>query len=240
MKKEIRKIIESKGLKDVSIEIVEKVLDNELQNETLKNIPILKSIIAIRNSYKSITDILFIKKAMHVLLELGEINWIQRLELVDALDNDDSSGIEQILMAINHLETIDKCKVYGRLCRLKATKKIAMDEFLRLTKLIQDSYLEDLFLAEEFYSSKYSSSQLDFYYPLFKLGLVFQYHEQSNTEIIEKPQVRNYDYPPGPDDDEPKPEYYVSGGEVELYYGLTNLGETLIKYYYDLFLEHKT
>ena len=87
---------------------------------------------------------------MNVLLELGEASLKERTRLTSDLEDDDESAAEKILMAIDRLETIRKCKVYGRLCRLKAKGLIDRDSFLRLTKLIQDAYLDDLILVTEF------------------------------------------------------------------------------------------
>lgn len=150
MKAQFNAILKSDDLKDISIDLVEKVLDHEISNEVLREIPILKSLIAARNIYTSYTDRIFIKKAMNVLLELGEASLKERTRLTSDLEDDDESAAEKILMAIDRLETIRKCKVYGRLCRLKAKGLIDRDSFLRLTKLIQDAYLDDLILVTEF------------------------------------------------------------------------------------------
>ena len=45
MKEQIREIIQSKNLRDISMDILEKVLDNEIGNDMLKEIPLLKSIV---------------------------------------------------------------------------------------------------------------------------------------------------------------------------------------------------
>ena len=113
MKEQINTIIKSKELKEITNEIVENVLDNQISDELLKEIPIVKSLVAVKRIYSSYTDQIFIKKAMNVLLELGEVNWRQRVELTEELHDENSSGAEKILLAIDRLETIEKCIVYG-------------------------------------------------------------------------------------------------------------------------------
>ena len=125
MKEQFTEIIKSKDLHDITIDLVEKVLDNEITNEVLKEIPVLKSLVAVKNIYTSYTDKIFIKKTMNVLLELGDLDVDEKDELLDELDETDESGIEKILMAVDRLETIKKCKVYGRLCKLKAKGEMA-------------------------------------------------------------------------------------------------------------------
>lgn len=162
-----------------------------------------------------------------MLLELGDVNWKQRVELLSELDDQNSSGTEKILLAINQLETIEKCKVFGKLCKLKALKKIDADDYLRLTKLIQDTYLKDLELVPHFLTQKEKKWKIyeEEFVPLISLGLIYQQPpEKKPIERITKI-------------DEYSPEF--KGGDIEFDYRLSTLGETLNKYYNDLFPEQK-
>jgi hypothetical protein len=224
MEVQFNEILISKELKEISLDLIENVLDNNISIEVLREIPILKSLVAVRKVYTSYSDRIFIKKAMHVLLELGDINWKERIELTSDLNDSDSTGAEKILMAIDKLETIKKCKVFGRLCKLKAVGKIDVDEFLRLTKLIQDAYLADLFLIEKFKKNEKKEISEDVYYPILNLGLIYQ--EPSEQMPIR----RNHQY------NESDPEF--KGGEIKFYYLLTDLGNLLIHFLHDLFSEN--
>lgn len=135
MKEEIKTILESEDLKEISFDIIEKGLNSEITNEIIKEIPIVKSLVAVKNLYTFYTDRIFIKKTMNVLLELSKIDSKQRANLISELDDDDSSGTEKILLAINRLETIKKCKVYGRLCKLKAQEDITVTLFFTINKV---------------------------------------------------------------------------------------------------------
>lgn len=223
MKEQIDIIVNSKDLKNITHDIVEKVFDSQISNEILKEVPVIKTLVGIKNVYSTYTDAIFIKKAMNVLIELGEVNWKDRVELTSKLDDEYSSGTEKILMSIDRLETIKKCKVFGKLCKLKAQKKIDKDEFLRLTKLIQDAYLDDLYLIlsfEEKVSGKKIIYQEEFY-PLISLGLI--YLEEPDPSPIEKVEAFSID----------ETSYY-KGGDFELTYALTYLGNLLIKHFKDL------
>lgn len=221
MRKEITEILQSKDLQDITTDLVEKVLDSEITNDILKEVPILKSLIAVKNVYNSYTDRLFIKKTMYVLLELGEINSEERNELTNELDDVDESGIEKILMAIDKLETIKKCKVYGRLCKLKSTGEISVSDFLRLTKLIQDAYLDDLILVTNFKLNEKKEIWEGDFFSIISLGLIFQ-EPSEQTPIEKNHQYNEYDQE-------------FKGGEIKFYYLLSDLGETLLRIYDDLF-----
>ncbi len=225
MKDQFNEIIKSKDLKDISIDLVEKVLDNEITNEALKEVPILKSIIAVRNIYNSYTDRIFIKKAMKVLLELGETSSEERIQLTAELDDENENGAEKILLAIDRFETFEKCKIYGRLCKLKANGKIVKYDFLRLTKLIQDAYLDDLILVTDFMKGERKEIHEGDYYPILSLGLIYQ-EPSEQLPIVKNHQYGEYD-----------PEF--TGGEIKFNYVLSDLGQTLLENYYDLFPEDK-
>ncbi len=225
MKDQINEIIKSENLQEITLDLVEKVLDNEITSEVLKEVPILKILVAVKNAYTSYTDHIFIKKAMNVLLELGDTNWKERVELTAELDDENGSGAEKILMAVDRLETIEKCKVYGRLCKLKALKKIIVEDFLRLTKLIQDAYLDDLILVTDFNKGEEQEIWEGDYTPLIVLGLIFQ--NPSEPDAISRIQnPTEYD-----------PEF--EGGVIKFNYLLSDLGVTLLEHYHDLFPEDK-
>ena len=225
MKNQFDEIIKSRDLKDISIDLVEKVLDNEITSEALKEVPLLKSIIAVKNIYSSYTDRIFIKKAMKVILELGETTLEERIQLTSELDDENEKGAEKILLAIDRLETFEKCKIYGRLCKLKANGKLIKYDFLRLTKLIQDAYLDDLILVTDFIKGERKEINEGDYYSILSLGLIYQ--EPSE----QMPIVKNHQY------DEDDPEF--TGGEIKFNYVLSDLGQTLLEHYYDLFPEDK-
>lgn len=225
MREQFQEIFKSRDLKDISIDLVEKVLDNEITDEAVKEIPILKTIIAVKNIYNSYTDRMFIKKAMNVLLELGELNEDEKEVFLEDLEDLDETAVEKILMSVDKLETLKKCKVFGRLCRLKARGEFYADDFLRLTNLLHRAYLEDLILVKNFELNKRKQVSEEEYYPLIALGVIHQ--ERSEQTPIE----RNHQY------EEYDPEF--KGGEIEFYYRLTDLGTKLYLYFDELFQENK-
>ena len=221
MKNAIKAIISSEELQDITSEYVEKALDSEITNEILKEVPILKSLVAVKKIYNSYTDKMFLKKTMKVLLELGDVSLQEREELLSDLDDEDCSGTENILMAIDNMATIEKCKVFGRLCKLKAEQKVDVDEFKRLTKLIEDAYLDDLLQVIQFHERGDKEIHEGDYTPIISLGLIYQ--EPSEQMPIE----RNHQYK------ESDPEF--KGGEIKFYYSLSDLGKLLHFHFYSLF-----
>jgi hypothetical protein len=222
MKEQFREIIQSKDLKEISMDILENVLDNNIANDVLKEIPVLKSIVAVKNLYSSYTDRIFIKKAIKAMLELGEISIEDREKFIIELNDADTTGAEKILLAINHLQDFEKCKIYGRLCKLRITQKINIDEFLRLTKLIQDAYINDLVLITDFKKGERKEIHEGDYYTILSLGLIYQEPSEQMPITQNKHPFNEYE-----------PEF--KGGEIYFNYILSDLGEILLEIYHDLF-----
>ena len=221
MREELTQIVKSKDLKDISIDVIENILDNEITNEALKEVPIVKSLIAARNIFSSISDRIFLKKALLVLLELKELSDDERQNFVDELGDKFSTGAEKILLAIEKLDSYEKCKVFGRLSFLRAQNLLDPENFRRLTKIIKDSYLPDLELILHLNEGRNEITE-EVYYPLVSLGLIFE--ERSEQTPIEKSEAAAY---------EGREEYV--GGEIKFYYYLTFPGSALLTHYNFLF-----
>ncbi|MCH8490984.1 MAG: hypothetical protein LAT81_13790 [Oceanicaulis sp.] len=224
MNTELKNIIQSEDLRDLSIDLVDKVIDNKVGSEIITEIPVLKYLVSIRRIHQSISDSIFIKKAMKVILEIGNVNWKERIELVNELSDEHSGGAEKIMLAIDKLESYEKCQVFGRLCRLKALNKIDTDGFMRLSRIIQNSYLHDLFSINSFVIGGKREIWEGDYHNIISMGLIFQ--EPSEQQKIE---INHHRYDP----EEPE----VTGGQITFNYLLSYEGELLLKFYIDLFPE---
>jgi hypothetical protein len=226
MKEQVKQIIKSDEIKDLSSDIIESVIDSQITDEALQEIPIVKTIIAVKNIYNSYSDSIFIKKAMNVLLELSEVNIEERQKFISDLDSEYESGTEKILMAIDKLDSHRKCRVFGRLCKLKANEKIHVEDFLRISKVIQDAYLDDLHLITYLDPKGANKVTEEEYSPLISLDLIYQ--EIPEQMPIETNHSRYNEY---------DPEFI--GGKIEFKYRLTWTGIKLHEIYYDLFPEEK-
>lgn len=221
IKQIITEVIKSENLKDISTEMLESFLENSIANDLLQEIPIVKTLIAAKSIFTSISDRIFVKKAITVLIELKNISSKDRINFLNELDDDFSLGSERILLTIEKLDTYEKCQIFGRLAKLRAQNLINLSNFLRLTKTIQDSYLDELYMIKWLKKNDKNYITEEEYYPLISLGLIFQ--ERSVQQEIRS----NHQY--SIDD----PEFV--GAEIEFYFRLTNLGKVLHEIYNDIF-----
>lgn len=223
MREALIEIVKSKDLKDISVDIVESILDSEITDEALKEVPIVKSLIAVKKIYSSISDRIFLKKAFLVLLELKELTDEERQKLIEELGDKFSTGAEKILLAIEKLDSYQKCEIFGRLSFLRARNLLDSEDYLRLTKIIKDAYLPDLQLIN-YLKEGQNDVTLEEFHPLISLGLIFE--ERTEQTPIEKSEAAAY---------EGREEYV--GGEIKFYYYLTFPGSALLKHYNFLFSE---
>lgn len=224
MKIAISEIVTSNDLREISLETVENVLDNEIGVQLLKEVPIVNILLALRKIYSSYTDRIFIKKAMAALIEIGDTDNVDRQNLLKELSDEDSNGSEKILMAINHLETIEKCRIFGRLCKLRVLGKISTDEFHRLTKIIQNSYIPDLTLIREFEKLNGQDIYEGEYLPLINLGLIYQVHSEQE----------NIRYHPEGGNEYGTFETHITGGKVNFYYNISDIAKVLLTHLNEL------
>ena len=214
MKDHLKAIITTDEIKDLSIDLAEQVIDENLSESALKEIPILKTIISIKKAYNSISDSIFLKKAMCVLYEMKDVSTEDRVKFIQELEDKHDTGVEKILMIIDKIESTEKAKIIGRLIKIKATTDLSIKEFNKLIKLIKDAHLEDLILIEDFQKGEEREIWEGDYYSLISLGLIHQ--EVSEQTEIRKNRNPTYDG---------EPEYV--GGKIEIKYTLSDLGYSL-------------
>jgi hypothetical protein len=188
VKDKIDKIIKSDELKDLTFEITENLIDSNIKDEIISEIPIIKSIQAIRKIYNSISDQIFLKKILAVLFELKEINKTQRIEFISTLKDENSSGIEKLMIAIDNQDNLEKCRVFGRLCKLTIAKEINHFDLIRLNNILKNGNLFDFYFFK----------QIDREQRLYKVNYNDRYQSYANwgllcpSEIIDNEQMYSF------------------------------------------------
>jgi hypothetical protein len=167
-----RELVTSPEIVALSTDTIQNVINEHTDIEVLREVPVIASLLGILNMYNSYVDRIFQEKAFTVLLELRETSDVQRQAFLKELQTRKSSGIESLLMSIERLENLEKAEVFGRLCMLRINRDIDIDEFKRLTKCLQDCFLDDLYLIEEF--EKYDGQEIEEsdWLPLLSLNLI--------------------------------------------------------------------
>ncbi|VTP17337.1 hypothetical protein PUATCC27989T_05337 [Phytobacter ursingii] len=101
------KAIKSDKVKDLGAEYLELGLDTLLHDETLKCLPVVKSVIGICNFFRTVKDQILAKKIIRFINELSQIDVQERERMLDKLDEDDKFAGEVGEVIIEYLDKID-------------------------------------------------------------------------------------------------------------------------------------
>lgn len=135
--------------KDLSIDLTEFALDNVFENEAVKEIPIIKSIIAVANIGLAIKERHFAKKTLGFLKEFWntDIDQDKLDKFISRLHNDcnyKNRVVDQILIVLDRYIEEEKAPIMGRLLAAHITGKINEEEFFEYIIIIDHLYLKDL------------------------------------------------------------------------------------------------
>jgi hypothetical protein len=128
-------------------DIAEISIDTLIDNEIVKDIPLIGIISKLLSIGTTINDRLFTKKLLHFLSELENIN--QNLILKEIQYIDDSQKYsqrvgEKLLEIITRIDSDEKPKIIGRLFKNFLLKKISYSQFLKLSHLVENIFILEL------------------------------------------------------------------------------------------------
>lgn len=223
MREEFNKIIRDPNLKPICTDFL---------IDSVENLTGATGLSSLTKIYNSISDRIFLTKAFKVINEISEINWKKRAQFIMKMDDNTSSGTEKLLLAINEFQTIEKCVYFGRLCKIRAREEIGLDEFYRMTKLIQDAYIPDLAQLQQLSdknrvsmnvllgkSNNHKQESAENFAPLITLGLVYGFDRDNPRNLL--------------------------GGNkgiasVSTLYELTYIGKVVLTHYQEIFAQNNT
>ena len=139
----------SENLKDITIDGLELTLDSALSDGIIKEIPIIGSLYKSIKAAKGISEAIFTKKIFRFLFELKTVPQEDREKFFKKLENDENYSEkvgEKLLIILEQFDDIDKPALLGKLLKQVIEGKFTMDEFFRISSVIQRSYLPDLIL----------------------------------------------------------------------------------------------
>lgn len=140
-------LIKDQEFQAVTKDLVEVVIDTNITEGLLKDVPLLSTIIGTFNTVTNIKDRLFLKKLLTFLYELKSIseNKIEQqiIEIEEDLKYRTKVG-EKLLFIIDKCEDTDKASLTGLLFKSFLEKKIDYDQFIIGTNIIEKTPLPDL------------------------------------------------------------------------------------------------
>ncbi|PVX45962.1 hypothetical protein C8C85_1773 [Flavobacterium sp. 103] len=150
---DIFKSVKSEAITELTPEILETSLDLITESEVLKDIPIFGIGFKGYSLYQKITESFFTKKLLKFLFELKDIELTHREKFINELESrkETNKAGEKLLITLNRLNDDEKATFIGRLFKKTIIGKLEYNDFIRLTHIIDNAYIEDLKLLENNY-----------------------------------------------------------------------------------------
>lgn len=148
-------------LSEFTEEYAEITIDSLTDNEFLKNIPIVKGVLALAEIKTSIHQKHTIKKIARFLQSLESISESEISDFLNqqAQDKKEEEFLyENLLIMIDRLDQTEKAFILGNLFKLYILKIISKDILFRLASIIERAYLTDLLALYHGYNHRLPKS----------------------------------------------------------------------------------
>jgi hypothetical protein len=141
----------SDTITEISIDILEAEIDQLINDEFLKEIPILGTAYKTYSLANKISERFFIKKILKFLFRLNGIPRSERERFVEQLQKENQSKKvgEKLLIVLNRLDDTSKADIIGKLYKATIQNNISQSDFFRLASFIDKCFADDLQLLRE-------------------------------------------------------------------------------------------
>ncbi|AZA83772.1 hypothetical protein C1637_13970 [Chryseobacterium lactis] len=150
----------------------EMTLDSIIDNNVIKEIPIIGTIAKALSIGISINDKLFIKKLYYFLMELENVDRhiiLREIQYIDDSPKYKQKVGEKLLEIITRIDSDEKPKIIGKLFKNFISKNIKYYDFLKLSNIVEKALYYDLILLKE---CKNNNFYIDLDEELYNLGLI--------------------------------------------------------------------
>ncbi|MBW2642881.1 MAG: hypothetical protein JRC89_05810 [Deltaproteobacteria bacterium] len=122
----------------------ELTLDNILENDDLKQIPVFGTLLNMVKLGSNIRDRLFARKLLTFLREISTISFEKRKRFVDKLSSNKQKTGEAILLLLERLDDMTKPEIVGKITCLAILGDIDTETSFKLSAMVDRSYISDL------------------------------------------------------------------------------------------------
>ena len=147
LRDEIIKLCGDSGALDALIDLVERGLDAVTKDETVKDIPVIGTIVRLARTGIGIRDFLFLKKLSKFLQDLQAVSDEKREAYISKLQTSERERLkvgEHLLLLLDRFENMEKPSYLARAFLAYLSGEISLDEFVRLSFVIDRCFISDL------------------------------------------------------------------------------------------------
>ena len=190
----LNKTLKQSRVSDILADMAELPIDSLIANETLKQIPVVKSFLALVETGANIHDKLFLKKILVFLCNIDDVSVTSREKMISKIDQSDKYRIsvgEKVLYVIDACADHESASRASRLFRAFLLGKISYEDFISAAGIIarlSNGELELFLNSYEVYSMDDRAKELS------HTGLVY-FHVEDVEVDLEKHAQDDWDDP---------------------------------------------
>lgn len=149
-KDKISTLVKSLNISDLSSvlqDFIENMIDSDLKDGILKDIPVINSLIALSKTAISIRDQFLIQKLKSFLDGIKDITSEERNRFLKDIENDPKYGErvgEHLILLLDRLDDLSKTEMITKLFRAYLRDDITYREFVRFSSIIDRAFVNDL------------------------------------------------------------------------------------------------
>ena len=139
--------VSDKGAVDLLADLTEVAIDQMIDEDVLKDIPIVGSVLKLYNAGVGIKEYLFIRKLKKFFSQLQNVSEIDRAKFSEKVKGDERFRArvgENLLLVLERLDDMAKPQLVARAFVAFVEERITHDDFTRLSTAIDRAYLPDL------------------------------------------------------------------------------------------------
>jgi hypothetical protein len=154
--------IATPNLTDLTADLAEVGLDQLIEQGVLRDIPILGTLVGAYRTVGIVRDLLFAKKVIRFLTQLGATSTDERKQFVEAIEDARQRQRigETLLLLLDRLDEIDKPTLLGKFFSAYVRGQVDLERFLDLSAALDRVPLSSLPELSRFYVSTDSRSGL--------------------------------------------------------------------------------
>lgn len=177
--------LKNSELRSIAPDLAELPLDSLLPPGLLRDIPVLRSLDALWRTSRTVRDHIFARKLLQFLRTLADVPPERRRAMIERLEADEQFGKrvgEQVIVLLDHLDSIEKATLIGRAFKAYCDGHISAETLHRVNFAIDRIMLVDLARLADFRNKRRSSYHAD--QAFVNAGLGYIPHGMATVQVL--------------------------------------------------------
>jgi len=133
--------------RDTVVDWAEVGLDRILDNEAVKELPVVKTILAVRKGILGLKGSHLVQKIIRFLKRLEDVSEDEKKAFLEKLATDEkytTQVMDNLLLLLDRLDDADKATIVGELFKSLIRGSLTVDEFKKLSSIVEKAFISDL------------------------------------------------------------------------------------------------